>query len=555
MTKPMTPPTATAQRADRLADHLADHLAGRLRALGVARMFGVPGGGSSLDLIAAAERQGIAFVLCRTETGAALMAAVGAELSGAPGVVLTGIGPSAASAVNGVAYASLERAPLILVTDTSESITPRPPHQVFDQQALFAPIAKGTLRLTPDSAGAELDRLLALTRVDPQGPVHLDLSVGHARAPMTAAAAPFEAAPPVAAADAREVEAVSAWLAGARRPVLIAGLQARRAGAPAALRDLAARLGCPVLVSYKAKGVLPETDPHFAGVFTGAAAEGAVLARADAILTLGLDPVEMIPARWTYPAPVGVVMRGVSGEFPFAPAHALDGDLAGNIAALAARASGSDWTPSDWTSSEIADLREGLRERLALKGAGHTAETIVDALVKAARPGTRLAVDAGAHMFSAMARWPATEPHGVLKSNGLSTMGFALPAAIASALHEPERPAVALSGDGGMLMCLAELSTAARLGLPILAVVVNDAALSLIDIKQQRLQFPARGVRYPAVDFAAAARGLGCQAWRVGPGDSFDAALSEALDARGPCLIDVTANPDGYGEQLAALRG
>ena len=550
MTKPMTPPAVTAQRADRLADHLA----GRLKALGVARLFGVPGGGSSLDLIAAAERQGIGFVLCRTETGAALMAAVGAELSGAPGVVLTGIGPSAASAVNGVAYASLERAPLILVTDASESAAPKPPHQVFDQQALFAPVTKGTLRLTPDSAGAELDRLLHLTRIDPQGPVHLDLSVGHARAPVAAevahGAAPFEAAPPLAMAEARAIEDLAAWLAGARRPVLVAGLQARRAGVPAALGDLAARLGCPVLVSYKAKGVLPETDPRFAGVFTGAAAEGAVLARADAILMLGLDPVEMIPARWSYPAPVGVVMRGVSEEFPFAPAHALDGDLAANVAALAKRAAATDWS-----LAEIADLRAGLRERLALKGAGHTAESLVDALAQAARSGTRLAVDAGAHMFSAMARWPALEPHGVLKSNGLSTMGFAVPAAIASALHEPERPAIALSGDGGLLMCLAELSTAARLGLPILVVVVNDAALSLIDIKQQRLQFPARGVRTPAVDFAAAARGLGCTAWRVGPEDSFEDALRQALDARGPCLIDVTANPDGYGEQLAALRG
>ena len=97
---------------------VVDALVARFRELGVERMFGVPGGGSSLDLIEAAGRVGIDFVLCRTETAAALMAAVGAELTDVPGVVLTGIGPSAACVDNGVAYASLERAPLIVITDT-----------------------------------------------------------------------------------------------------------------------------------------------------------------------------------------------------------------------------------------------------------------------------------------------------------------------------------------------------------------------------------------------------------------------------------------------------
>jgi acetolactate synthase-1/2/3 large subunit len=191
---------------------------------------------------------------------------------------------------------------------------------------------------------------------------------------------------------------------------------------------------------------------------------------------------------------------------------------------------------------------------VALSGNGHTAQSVVDALAKAAPEGTRLAVDAGAHMFSAMARWPAARPHDVLKSNGLSTMGFALPATIASHLAEPGRPVIAVTGDGGMLMCLAELSTAARLNVPVTVVVLNDAALSLIDIKQQDLRHPASGVRYPAVDFATVARGLGCRAWRVGPDESIEAILPEAFSENAPCLIDVTVDPSGYAAQLAALR-
>ena len=187
-------------------------------------------------------------------------------------------------------------------------------------------------------------------------------------------------------------------------------------------------------------------------------------------------------------------------------------------------------------------------------GPGISPQARVEAAIEAA-PGARMAVDAGAHMISAMALWPASAPHQVLISNGLSTMGFALPAGIAAALAEPARPVIAFTGDGGLLMCLAELSTAARLGCNLTVVVLNDAALTLIDVKQQRQQRPPSGVRYPAVDFAAAARGLGCQAWTVGREDAIEPALRAAFAHPGPTLVDVTIDPSGYGAQLTALRG
>jgi acetolactate synthase-1/2/3 large subunit len=134
-------------------------------------------------------------------------------------------------------------------------------------------------------------------------------------------------------------------------------------------------------------------------------------------------------------------------------------------------------------------------------------------------------------------------------------MGYAVPAALASWLQEPASPAVAITGDGGMMMSLAELSTAARLGANLTVIVLNDAALSLIDIKQQRQQRPPLGVRYPRADFAAAARGMGCDAWTVGGQDPLEFALAEAFESEGPTLIDVFVDPSGYREQLIALRG
>jgi acetolactate synthase-1/2/3 large subunit len=542
------------------------------KARGLRRVFGVPGGDSSLDLIAAAGRQGIDFVLARGETAAAMMAAVTAELTGAPGVVLTGIGPGAASAVNGVAYAALERAPLVIVTDAREADTSgggggrAPPHQIFDQPALFAPIVKASRRLRPEDGAKVLEDLLDFALDEPKGPVHVDLS-SDAAGTVVGTEAVGAAQPPRAAA-AREgltgdLAAVAKLLAASRRPAILAGTQTRAQGVAAPLRQFAEELRCPVLTSYKAKGVLADGHPRVIGHFTGARSEFEVLKGADLLIAVGLDPVEVIPAPWRAEAPLLALSRHPGPEFPVPPAARLQGPLTAGLARLAEAAA-----PSDWTQGEIAALRARLRAAVGLAGDGHTAETVIQAAVSAARamvvgagggPWPRLTVDAGAHMFSPMALWPAGAPNDVLKSTGLSTMGFALPAAIASSLAEPARPVLAVTGDGGLLMCLAELSTAARLGCRLCVVAINDSALSLIDVKQQRQQRPPEGVRTPPVDFAAAARGLGCRAWSVAAGEPLEpalrAAFATAFAGDGPTLVDVTTDASGYGAQLAALRG
>jgi len=164
-------------------------------------------------------------------------------------------------------------------------------------------------------------------------------------------------------------------------------------------------------------------------------------------------------------------------------------------------------------------------------------------------------VDAGAHMVSAMAVLEADHPFGVLKSNGLSTMGYALPAAIASALNDPDIPAVAVTGDGGLMMCMAELSTAVAHGCKVVTVVLNDESLSLIDIKQQWQSLETAGVKFPPTDFAQVAKSMGVAAWRVGPSDDLTAAMQAAFAVDGPALIDVAIDASVYSAQVAALRG
>jgi acetolactate synthase I/II/III large subunit len=169
--------------------------------------------------------------------------------------------------------------------------------------------------------------------------------------------------------------------------------------------------------------------------------------------------------------------------------------------------------------------------------------------------GCRAAVDAGAHMFPVMAHWPARQAHEVLISNGLATMGFALPAAIASALAEPERPVIAFTGDGGLMMTLAELATAAERNCALVVVVFNDAALSLIDLKQQARGLPRRGCRSMPVDFAAAARALGVDGEQVTTIADLPVVLACALASRRPRLLDVAVDPSGYPALFTSIRG
>ena len=182
---------------------LSDDIVGRLTRIGTRAIFGVPGGGGNLELIQAAQRAGLPFVLTATETGGALAAMAQAEVTGQPGACLTTLGPGAASVTNGVACAFLDRAPMLVFTDSQPSSADAAfEHQRLDQQALFRPITRWSGRLTPDCAQRTLDRAFAEVLEVPPGPVHIDCPGDESRTPppaddiarpdkkMTSAAAP-----------------------------------------------------------------------------------------------------------------------------------------------------------------------------------------------------------------------------------------------------------------------------------------------------------------------------------------------------------------------------
>jgi len=480
------------------ASAAAGAIVAALARAGTRLMFGVPGGGPNLDVVGAAEEAGLRFVLAHGETAATIMAATSADLTGTPGAVVVTRGPGLASAVNGIAHAALDRLPVVVIADTVADT--RISHQRIDQGALGRSVAKAAVAMSGPPTAA---RAVAIALAAPPGPVIANMDDGAAdkqgprRAENGVEAQTLRAYENMAARAGRAILAEA--VAGARRPVVLLG-----AGAiprTAAVRDALDGRGIPALHTYRARGVLPDSGAEAAGLVTGGTMEWPLLSAADLIVGLGVDEAEMIPARWDYAA------RRLTAATVAAP--------------------------------------------------GLLAPQQVVATARACAPPEAIAtVDAGAHMLAAMPLWEVPRPRLLLTSSGLATMGYALPAAIAAALYAPQAPVLAFTGDGGLGLTLAEIETAVRLSLRVIVIVFNDAALSLIKIKQKPAGHGGdEAVRYRLVSFAAAAAAMGAAGAAVTSERELAAALADALARPGPTVIDAGVDPAGYPAIMDLSRG
>jgi acetolactate synthase-1/2/3 large subunit len=391
--------------------------------------------------------------------------------------------------------------------------------------------------------------------------VHLDLPADVAGAPAVRVATTMTP-PAVPAPDDALVERAAEMIRGAKRPLVIAGLGCRAADAKW-LRAFCEALPAPVLTTYKAKGAIPDPHPLAMGIFTGGALEEPLVRRADLIITFGLDTVELIPRRWSYIAPVLSLARGprsdprlraAGGGAYFTPALEVVGDLSTILEDLAPRIMRRD-VKADWDVAEVDRIRRERAAALEVPVPGLAPHRVAQIARELTAAGSIATVDAGAHMFQTTTYWHALEPGELLISNGLATMGFALPAAIAAQLVHPDRRVVCFTGDGGLMMVVSELETVARLRLPIVIVVFNDAALSLIEVKQEQKGFEGVSMRYAGPDLIALGRAFGIRALAATDEATLHGALIAAQTGPGPTLIDARIDPSGYRAMLEIVRG
>jgi len=536
---------------------VADVFAHTLRDAGVTRLFGLPGG-EILDFIDAARRAGIPFTLVRHEATASFMADALGQLDRRPAVCVSTLGPGAVNMTLGVANAFLDRSPVVAVTAAlAAREAPYATHQNLDLNAVYRPFTKAAITLDGRDTAARVAGAIGAALAPRMGPIHIALPSDVARADDIATGeigGGWAAAPAPAPAPA-DVARIGAAVRAARRPAVLVGLDLDPRTAAAPVRRFIEALGAPVFVTPKAKGLVPEDHALFCGVCAGVGADGVIvdfLAAADLLVGLGYDPVES-DKTWHRTLPIVSIGPMSIASGAYAPKAELVGDFGQSVVALL----DAGLPRTSWTAAELSAFRDTVRrvmEPSAPAAAGISPYEMTRLLRERAPRDTIATTDVGSVKFVVTQAWTTWAPLTFLESNGLSAMGYALPAAMAAKLRHPQRPVVCTIGDGGFGMAMADVETCVRERLHVVIVVYNDSALSLIRVAEARRGLPDYGVGYGPVDYATVAAGLGAWSRRVGTLAEFDRALAEAWHAGRPAVIDAVVDPAEYPAHAARPR-
>ncbi len=528
----------------------ADLIVQILRHAGIRHGFGIPSG-NVLPLIEAMRAGGIDFVLTAHEGSAAFAADVTGRMTGIPGFCLATLGPGATNLTTGVGSAYLDRSPMLALTcNLNRDQLGRRIQMYIDHHALFQPITKASLALNPGEIVRTVRQALDLALAEPQGPVHLDLPEDVALAPADETLA---AADPTAssAATLPVIDApVAQLLAAAARPVAVIGASAMRLKDPEQLRRLIDHHGLPFATTTMAKGLIGEAHPLSLGCIERARRQmqRALLGRADLIVGLGYDTIEVEYEAWIGDRPLlHVDIEAADIDASVNLKAEIVGDLGASLAAL----SGLPATGNDWTLAEIDRHRRDFQAALRPPAARFCPHQAIDAVRRVLPADGVLAFDVGAHTHQIASQWAAQAPRQFLITNGWSSMGFGLPAAIAAKLARPDKPVVCVLGDGCFQMTCGEMATAERLGLNLPVVVLDDRWLSLIRIKQTRRQYPHHGTALPSGELPPPpAHYFGVPVQAVDSADALESALAEALAADGPRVIEARVDPSHYLETV-----
>lgn len=510
-------------------------------------------GGESVEMMQAARERGMRFILMKQETAGAMLAATWGEITGYPGVCLSTRGPGAANMINGVAHAFMDRCPLIAVTDQYSAGTYETGlRQRLNQQALYAPVTKWQTSIQAKTVRQQVRRAMRTTLSLPPGPVQLDMPQDETTREATELLAEGPLVPNlvVARPDRADLKEPLARLSGARRPILLVGLGVFWSKAASELVRFAERLGAPVLTTSKCKGAIPEDHPLRAGCIIGGLIERKLVEQADLIVTVGLDGIELQPKPWPYTIPVLSLVSVPSLDALVPASLEVIGDLKGILSAFA------EWGPegSNWGERAAAQFRRDVATALDTPSSGLSPQRAME-IARAMLPRDTIATcDAGASRLLVVQKWQSYGPREFLTSNGLGSMGFAVPGALGARLAYPNRPVVAFSGDGGFLMAVAELQTSIREQLPIIVVVLDDQEIGLIRVKQEIKGLSPYGVHLGGIDWEQLAHSFGADGAVVESEHALGDALSAAVRSQRTTLIAARIDPSGYVAQFNALR-
>ena len=528
----------------------ADLIVQMLRDAGARYAFGIPSG-NVLPLLDALRRGGIEFVLTAHEGSAAFAAAVMGRLTGAPGVCLGTLGPGATNLATGVGCAWLDRSPLVAITcNVPTHQLGRRVQMVIDHHALFSPITKATRPLRTGSVAATVHEALGIAVSEPHGPVHLDLPEDVSLAEATEAPLAGVTRGCLGPAPDADIERLGQLLREARRPAAVIGASTLRMAHPERLAAFVERLGIPFATTTMAKGMIDEDHPLSIGCIERARrqVQRRFLRSADVVVGLGYDVIEVEYEQWIGNVPLASVdSERVDADKTVNVVHEVVGDLDASLERMLRFAPGAyEWAPED-AMRQKQEFQEALRPSVA-GFAPHHAIDVARAVLPA--EGV-LAFDVGAHTHQIASQWTAHAPGDFLVTNGWSSMGFGIPAAIAAKLARPERPVLCLLGDGCFQMTCGEVAVAQRLGLPLPILVFDDGWLTLIELKQMKRKFAVYGTELQRGERRdAPAHYFGVPAVTVRGADALERELKKAFQAKGPTVIQAVVDHAAYGETV-----
>jgi acetolactate synthase-1/2/3 large subunit len=524
-----------------------------LRETGIRTIFGLPGG-EVVDLIEACRQEEISFILTRHETAAAFMAEVTGQITRRPGVCVSTLGPGAINLLLGVANAYLERSPLLAISgQMSNEASPYCTHQRVDIPAIFQPVTKWNTILDAKNTRDKVKKAINIATQHRMGPVHLTLPNNVAKSedkdfkqrkmPTDKDALSF---------DSKLLKQAIAELQQASYPLAVIGINIDPLQNAEMINKFIEKTQIPVMATPKAKGVISESNPLYLATAAGMAGDRVImefLEKVDLLVGIGFDPVESDKI-WHKEKKLLSIDTASTADRAYAPWLELVGNVDSTLAIILDSYKPSHmWERKDFQTFKDRMVAE-LKPRISVSLRGLSPYHVALRLRQLLPPSTILTTDVGAHKLLFGQIWTTYEPMTFFMSNGLSSMGYGLPSAMAAKLQFPNRDVVSICGDGGFFMMLQDLETVVRLELPLIVIVFCDQILGLIDVVQKRRGYPSYGIDFGNTNLAEIANGFGAHGVRVNSLKDLDKTVSQGLKEKVPVVIEVSIDPEEYAKQM-----
>ncbi|EOF54285.1 TPA: acetolactate synthase AlsS [Enterococcus faecium] len=511
-------------------------------------VFGIPG--AKIDgVFNELEDQGPELIVTRHEQNAAFMAQAIGRITGEPGVVIATSGPGASNLATGLVTATAEGDPVLAIAgQVKRSDLLKLTHQSMDNAALFQPITKYSAEIQdPETISEVIANAYRMAKSSKKGASFISIPQDVVDAPVQGNIIKPLSDPKLGSASADDIRYLAERIREAKLPVLLVGMRGSSEKETLAIRQLVEKTALPVVETFQAAGVISrELEAHFfgrVGLFRNQPGD-MLLKRSDLVIAIGYDPIEYEARNWNAEkdARIIVIDEAPAEIDPFMqPERELIGDISATLDLLTG--SLEPQQVSEDAKEYLASLQAKLTERDIVQSKGeagilHPLE-VINTLQSKVTDDMTVTVDVGSHYIWMARHFRSYEPRHLLFSNGMQTLGVALPWAISAALVRPNTQIVSVSGDGGFLFSAQDLETAVRKKLNIVHLIWNDGRYNMVEFQEKMKYQRASGVDFGPVDFVKYAEAFGAKGIRATRVEELEKALEEGFATEGPVIIDI----------------